>query len=72
MSVIKKPRPRVEVGEVIQAIERVLDRYWRQELKDFVETPVDLDSPHVFCFLQELDRFRCQLQESHSKPDPQR
>ena len=69
MSAIRKPKPRVGVGEVVQAIERILDRYWRQELKDFVEHPVDLENPHIFCFLQELDRFRCQLQESNSKPD---
>ena len=67
MRTMPNPKPRVSEEEVIVIIDRIVDHYWRDEQKDYVETPIDVDSPHVFCHLQELDRFRCELYERTSK-----
>lgn len=63
MRTTPKPKPRVSEEEAIKIIDRIVDHYWRDEQKDYVETPLDVESPHIFWHLQELDRFRCQLCE---------
>lgn len=70
---MKTPRespPPVSEAEAIVLIDKILDHYWREELRHYVENPSDPEKPHIFCHLQELDRFRCGLYERIIKRRP--
>jgi hypothetical protein len=67
----RNPAPTVGEAEVIVVIDKILDHYWRDELRDYVENPSDVENPHIFCHLQELDRFRCGLYDRiHKRRSP--
>ena len=67
----QKSPPTVSEAEVIVVIDKILDHYWRDELRDYVESPSDIEKPHIFCHLQELDRFRCGLYDRiHQRRHP--
>lgn len=57
----------VSEAEVIVIIDKIVDHYWREEQRNYVENPSDPEKPHIFCHLQELDRFRCGLYDRISK-----
>ena len=61
MKTAQRAAPAVSEAEAIVVIDKILDHYWRDELRDYVENPSDVETPHIFCHLQELDRFRCGL-----------
>lgn len=62
--------PALTVREVIESIERILDRYWREELADSVTTEWDPKHPHVFYHLQLLDRLRLELMRRQRRKRP--
>ncbi len=54
----QKLPPTSSEAEAIVVLDKILDHYWRDELRDCVENPHAPEKPHSFCHLQELDRFR--------------
>jgi len=63
MKTAPRAAPAVSEAEVIVIIDKIVDHYWREEQRSYLESPTDVENPHIFCHLQKLDRFRCGLYE---------
>lgn len=71
MKTAQRASPAVSDAEVIVIIDKIVDHYWREEQRNYLESPTDVENPHIFWHLQELDRYRCGLYERvHQRKRP--
>lgn len=52
MKAAQRAAPPISEAEVIVIIDKIVDHYWRKEQRSYLESPADVENPHIFWHLQ--------------------